>query len=59
MSDRTPEEQDLLENLGEGEGEPASDPEGGGGARREESFVRQPEESPSHVSPKESERKSE
>jgi hypothetical protein len=39
MSDRTPEEEDVLEQAGEGEGEPITSPEGGGGAFGDESFA--------------------
>jgi hypothetical protein len=39
MSDRTPEEEDLLESVGGGEVEPATQPEGGGGAWGDESYT--------------------
>jgi hypothetical protein len=39
MSDRTPEEEDLLERVGEGEGEPLPQPEGGGSAWGDESYT--------------------
>jgi hypothetical protein len=39
MSDRSQPEHETLEDLGEGEGEPVTDAEGGGGAWREEGFT--------------------
>jgi hypothetical protein len=39
MSDRTPGEENVLEGVGEGEGEPVTSPEGGGGAWGDESFT--------------------
>ncbi len=44
MSGRTPEEKDVLEGVGEGEGEPVTAPEGGGGAWGEESYTPPPEQ---------------
>jgi hypothetical protein len=40
MSDRGSDEERQLERIGEGEPVPGTDPEGGGGADREESFTR-------------------
>jgi hypothetical protein len=40
MSDRSPEEERLLERIGEGEPAPGGEPEGGGGAERDEGFSR-------------------